>query len=260
MQRVDSQLVIPMAGSGSRFADAGYVTPKPLLEIHGVPMYQVVLANVLHDSVSNVVIVARGEWQLGPHIDGLSKATGLRIRLIEVEQTTGGPADTVDLALPFLSPGEAVIVANSDQYVDASMNAFYKLCQTDGVQGAVLAMEDEDPKWSYVAVDERNRAIEIREKEVISSLATVGIYGFESPEMMSSAFTAMRKAGDQTNGEWFVAPSYNYMISSGDIVEIVNLGPIGSVMHGLGIPSDYEDFLRKSVAREAASRARLLLA
>jgi dTDP-glucose pyrophosphorylase len=210
--------------------------------------------------VSNLGIVARAEWHLGPHITGLSKATGLRITLIEVDQTTGGPADTVELALPFLTPGEPVVVANSDQYVDASLNAFYGLCQTDGVGGVVLAMEDTDPKWSYVAVDECNRAIEIKEKQVISSLATVGIYGFESPEMMSSAFTAMREAGDQTNGEWYVAPSYNYMISAGDIIEVVNLGPIGSVMHGLGIPLDYEDFLRKPVSQEAAIRARLLLA
>lgn len=259
MPRVTSQLVIPMAGSGSRFTEAGYRTPKPLLHIHGVPMYQVVLANVLHESVSNVVIVARAEWQLGPHIDVLSKTTGLRMRLIEVEQTTAGPADTVALALPFLISDETVIVANSDQYIDASVNDFYTLCHSDGVQGVVLAMEDTDPKWSYVAVDERNQAIAIKEKEVISSLATVGIYGFESPELMSSAFASMREAGDQTNGEWYVAPSYNYMISDGYVIKVVNLGPIGSVMYGLGIPSDYEDFLRKPVSQRAARRATRLL-
>lgn len=259
MASLGSQLVIPMAGSGSRFAEAGYATPKPLLPIHGVPMYQVVLANVLHGSVDNVVIVARAEWHLGPHITALRESSGLRMALVEVEQTTGGPAETVELALPLLTPGESVIIANSDQYVDAPTDVFYDLCNTDGVKGVILAMEDNDPKWSYVAVDEGNRAVAIKEKEVISPFATVGIYGFESPEVMSSAFNAMREAGDQTNGEWYVAPSYNYMIRASDTIRVVNLGPIGTVMHGLGIPADYETFLRTPVSRQAANRARSAL-
>ena len=249
------QLVIPMAGSGSRFRDAGYPLAKPLLPIRGVPMYQVVLANVLHDSVRNVVIVARAEWRLEPTIRALSASSGLHIELIEVEQTTGGPAETVEFAIPHLKPGVPVVVANSDQYVDASLNDFYALCQMEDVAGVILAMEDDDPKWSYVAVDESGRATQVREKKVISPLATVGIYGFSSPETLCQGFRAMRQAGDQTNGEWYVAPSYNYMIADSQTVRVVNLGPIGTVMHGLGIPVDYENFLSSSVSQAAADRA-----
>jgi NDP-sugar pyrophosphorylase family protein len=218
-------------------------------------MYQVVLANVLHDSVRNVVIVARAEWRLEPTIRALSASSGLHIELIEVEQTTGGPAETVEFAIPHLKPGVPVVVANSDQYVDASLNDFYALCQMEDVAGVILAMEDDDPKWSYVAVDESGRATQVREKKVISPLATVGIYGFSSPETLCQGFRAMRQAGDQTNGEWYVAPSYNYMIADSQTVRVVNLGPIGTVMHGLGIPVDYENFLSSSVSQAAADRA-----
>lgn len=260
MASKSSQLVIPMAGSGSRFTAAGYLTPKPLLPVHGVPMYQVVLANVLHKSVDNIVIVARAEWRLEPSIRALSESSGLLMTLIEVDETTGGPADTVELSLPYLMPDVSVVVANSDQYVAAPMDDFYSLCQTEGIDGVILAMEDDDPKWSYVAVDDRGRATEVREKEVISPFATVGIYGFRSPESLSQAFGAMRCAGDQTNDEWYVAPSYNYMIGAFQTVRVVNLGPIGTIMHGLGIPSDYERFLRSGVSQLAAKQTVALLA
>lgn len=253
-----SQLVIPMAGSGSRFVDAGYSTPKPLLPVHGVHMYEIVLANVLHHSITNIVIVARAEWHLTPSIDLLKATAGLPINIVEVQATTGGPAETVELAMQHLVDGVPVVVANSDQYVDASLHDFYGLCQSDSADGVILTMEDSDPKWSYVAADPDGWATEVREKKVISQFATVGIYGFSSPEVMSQAFQAMRAAGDRTNNEWYVAPSYNYLIKDAKRIRIRNLGPIGEVMHGLGIPVDYESFLEKPVSHVAAAKARQL--
>jgi NDP-sugar pyrophosphorylase family protein len=249
-----TQLVIPMAGAGTRFVEAGYTTPKPLLPIHGVPMYEVVVLNVLPPGAQRVVIVARSEWHLEESVSKLGERLGLDLHLVEVSETTGGPADTVEFAVPLLDPGAPVVVANSDQYVDANLTEFHDLVEAPEVDGVILAMEDDDPKWSYVSLDSDGKAEVVREKKVISPYATVGIYGFCNVWTMLDGFSQMRRKNDRTNGEFYVAPSYNYLIERGARVQVSNLGPIGTVMHGMGIPEDYESFIRSPVS-ERASRA-----
>ena len=146
--RGDIQLVIPMAGLGTRFTDRGYDVPKPLLGIHNLAMYRLVLANLLTDQVGRVAIVAQRAWDLSASIAELREALVLEIELIEIDYVTGGPADTVQLTECWLHPDDPVVTANSDQYVDADVRTFYAALESGDVSGALLLMEDDDPKWS----------------------------------------------------------------------------------------------------------------
>jgi NDP-sugar pyrophosphorylase family protein len=176
------------------------------------------------------------------------------VKIVEVEGLTEGPASTVWLAKPYLNPDLPVVVANSDQYIDADLSEFYARVSGRGSASVILCMEDSDKKWSYVRQSSEGLVEEVREKQVISNLATVGIYGFSSAALMLEAFQAMFSAQDTTLGEYYVAPSYNYIIKQGHPVSVVNLGPVGAVMHGLGIPVDFESFLGKPVSRHAVAR------
>jgi NDP-sugar pyrophosphorylase family protein len=244
-----------MAGRGSRFADAGYPKSKPLLEIHGVPMFQVVLANLITNDVSSVIIVAQESWGLSPLISDLSQRVDSHIELIEINHITSGPAETVLLSAPLIDHSKPLVVANSDQFVDFSMEHFYGRLTDPGVSGAVLTMEDSDPKWSYVRLDESGFIVETREKKVISEFATVGIYGFSKAGIAFEAIQQMIEAKALENGEYYVGPSFNYL--SRDLGKVVNisLGPIGEKMHGLGIPKDFETFLQSAIAKDAANAA-----
>ena len=244
-----------MAGLGTRFTESGYTTPKPLLPIHGVPMYRVVLANLLTVQVSRVVIVAQKQWDLSGDVGVLSRALNLDIHLIEIDHVTEGPAETVKLAQDFLDPHQPVVTANSDQFVNAQLDEFYESLILGAYSGAVLLMEDVDPKWSYARLNSQGNVVEIREKEVISPFATVGIYGFESASTMFNAFRQMQDSSDRVNGEFYVGPAYNYMQHLSRPVTSTNLGPIATVMFGLGIPEDYEFFIGSEVSVRAAARA-----
>ena len=238
------QLVIPMAGEGRRFSDAGYTSPKPLLEIDGRPMFELVIRNLMLPAVERVVLLSRDEWDLSTSVTSLSSALGMQISNISVSGTTDGPAGTVELAAPVLDLDAPVVVANSDQYVSGDLSGFYGAIEA-GSPGVILAMQDDDPKWSYVRVDDQGNALELREKVVISPVATVGIYAFSSARLMLEAFRDMRERQDITNGEYYVAPSYRYLIEQGAEVRVIDLGPIGDVMHGMGIPQDYEEFCKR---------------
>lgn len=254
------QVVIPMAGLGTRFAEAGYPAAKPLLPIHGEPMFKVVMANLLTEQVATVTVIAQAAWRIRPMIEDLNENLAQEVRLIEIDYITSGPADTVELSRPYLNSDWPVVTANSDQYVDAMLDDFYDEVLEDGVAGCIIAMEDSDPKWSYAAVSADGTVAEVREKKVISPFATVGIYGFESAALMFDAFDEMRHLHDTVNGEFYVAPAYNRIIERGRQVTLTNLGPVSSVMHGMGIPEDYERFLLDPVSLRAAAQARLLAA
>ncbi len=253
------QVVIPMAGLGTRFVDAGYTVPKPLLPVHGQPMFALVLANLLTDRVGSVTIVAQRAWDIGEEVRRIDRAQPCPVRIIEIDHVTGGPADTVELTRGVLDPDLPVVTGNSDQYVDADLSAFYEDLLRPGVAGTILTMLDDHPKWSYAATDEAGDVTLVREKEVISPHATVGIYGFRSAALMFEAFDAMRAARDTVNGEYYVAPAYNRLIERGRRVTSSSLGPVSDVMHGLGTPTDYEAFLLSPAAIRAADAARRLI-
>lgn len=249
------QLVIPMAGLGTRFSKAGYELPKPLLPIHGVPMYKVVIANLMHKAICSVTIISPKGWGLGDEMRALSEPLGVPVNVVEIDYITQGPAQTVSLAKPFLDPNLPVVTANSDQYIDSGLHDFYSSFASQRVSGAILCMEDSDPKWSYVRLSNEGFVSEVKEKEPISNLATVGVYGFGSAELMLGAFNEMFAAKDYALGEFYVAPSYNYLIRLGHAISVTNLGPVGKVMHGLGIPKDYEVFLKNVVSEAAKNKA-----
>jgi len=252
------QIVLPMAGLGTRFAEAGYQVAKPLLPIHGEPMFKIVLANILSPRVKRVVIISRSEWNLTSEIEELNSKSGVEFHLIEIDHTTEGPAETVALAAPYLELDLPVVTANSDQYVHASIGDFFNALLEQGVAGTIMTMEDNDPKWSFVEVDSRGDAVKVREKEVISHQATVGIYGFKTALVLLESIKKMKEADDRVNGEFYVAPVYNYLISDGQRVTTFDTGPVENVMFGLGVPQDYEFFLKQPQSKIAAEHAKLL--
>lgn len=249
------QIVLPMAGLGTRFTEAGYQTPKPLLPIHGVPMFKIVLGNIFSNKVSKVVVITRREWDLTGEIDQLAKSTNTKFRIVEIDYTTDGPASTVMLAQDLLDPDKPVVVANSDQYVNTSIETFYEKLVTSDAVGCIMTMNDKDPKWSFVKLDDQGHVSEVREKEVISNEATVGIYGFKKAQHMIDAINEMREANDRINAEFYVAPAYNYLIASGQAIDVFNTGDVRDVMFGLGIPRDYEFFVECPESQKAAESA-----
>ena len=250
------QLVIPMAGLGSRFANAGYKEIKPLIPIHGVPMISIVISNLANRQVDHLILVCQRKTMEETNLRKVIPFDG-PVTLLGVDELTDGPAGTVQVAYPAIDGDQPLVIANSDQYVDADMTSFYSKLQDGSLDGNILAMEDTDPKWSYVSLDQSGLLSEIREKKVISNLATVGIYGYSKARFAFEAFKEMRARNDRTNGEYYVGPAYNYMVERGQRVGVENLGEVATIMHGLGIPQDLERFVGTDLSRRAADKARV---
>jgi dTDP-glucose pyrophosphorylase len=241
------QLLIPMAGLGTRFSLEGYEISKPLLPIGRYKMIEVVLKNLLSKEVGSVTLVANSKVAADSNLESLLSTSSYGLEIITVDQTTEGPASTCYLTRNSIDYEAPLVIANSDQFLDTDMSQEYSQWLNSTVDGIIWAMEDTSPKWSYVKVDSNGFALEIKEKLVISNLATCGVYGFTRAGDFFESYESMLKVGDRTNGEFYVAPTYNYLISQNKRILVKNLGLTSKVMHGLGVPSDYETFLSSEI-------------
>ncbi len=235
------QLVIPMAGLGSRFSSAGYSIPKPFLPIGSKKMIEVVIENLDSSLIGSIVLIAtrsaNEQYSLREALVDYSD----RLTVLMVDETTEGPASTVEMAYPVLNLKNPVVVANSDQYLDTSLEGFYLSLLDPELSGSLICMRDSDPKWSFVEPGEGATVKRVVEKEAISDVATTGVYGFATAQSMFAAISSMKHADDRTNNEFYVGPAYNYLPGK---VTYWDLGPVSEVFHGLGTPQDYEAFKR----------------
>lgn len=235
-------IVIPMAGAGSRFAKAGYTKPKPFIDVLGKPMICHVLDN-LNIPDSKFILLARKEhYQNEPETIQWIK-DNYNVEFVLIDKLTEGAACTVLHAHRLINNDTPLLIANSDQIVDMNVSDYIKDSEDRNLDGSVLCFVDAElnPKWSFAKIDNNGIILEIKEKQPISEFATVGIYYFAKGNIFVSNAIDMIVRNERVNNEFYVAPVYNYAIASGDRFGIYNIDM--SQMHGTGTPEDLDKYI-----------------
>lgn len=235
-------ILIPMAGLGSRFRNAGYTQPKPFIDIKGKTMIERVLEN-LNIPDANYILIARAEdldnqQELVQNIEERYNA-----KFIGIHQLTEGTACTILHARKYINNETPLLIANSDQIVDFEISSFIEDAALRNLDGSILTFVDpeKNPKWSFAKTDPDGYVVEVREKEPISDIATVGIYLFSRGDIFVDAAIDMIIHNDRVNNEFYTCPTYNYVIRNGGKTGIYNI--LEKDMHGLGTPEDLEKYL-----------------
>jgi dTDP-glucose pyrophosphorylase len=247
-------IVVPMAGRGSRFAQAGFTLPKPLIPVHQtVPMIRLVIENLRPAGVDHRFIFLCLQEHLDEYGVGqtLTDWAGPNTEIVPVRAVTEGAACTVLLAKEFIDNDDPMMIANSDQWVDVSINDYLASMEAVGADGLIMTMWADHPKWSYVRLDQDDKITEVVEKQVVSNEATVGIYNYRHGKDFVNAAEAMIAQDLRVNGEFYVAPAYNTMIADGKKLAYYNVGKEYDGMYGLGIPDDLAKFEAMPVSRKA---------
>ena len=243
-------IVLPMAGRGSRFADAGYTLPKPLIPIHGVPMIKVVVDNLSPKVEHRFIFVAQqmhiDQYDLLPKLKSYAK----NVEVIGINEITQGQVCTALLAKKFFDNDEPLMNANSDQYIDFDINEYLDAMQNRDLDGMIMTMHSQDPKWSYAKTDENGMVVETAEKKVISPNATVGIFNFKRGRDLVRSAEQMIVDDVRVNGEFYTCPAYNYLIKEGKKIGIYPIGEEYNGMYGLGIPKDLDFFLNHPISQQ----------
>lgn len=233
------QVLIPCAGLGSRFLKVGYSFPKPLIAIKNFndnPMIQVVVEN-LNIPATHTFIVRKEHTQQYHFEQLLTRIANCNI--VEVDHLTEGAACTTLLAKKFINNNEPLVIANSDQYIENfKWSEFMYSMQGDKIDGGILTFNNTHPKWSYVKLDDNGFVTEVREKEVVSNKATVGVYYWSKGSDYVKYAEQMIAKNIRVNNEFYVAPVYNEAIADGKKIKIYHTDK----MWGLGTPEDLTYF------------------
>jgi NDP-sugar pyrophosphorylase family protein len=226
-----------MAGRGKRFEDAGYSFPKPLIDINGKPMIQVVVENL--NLPSKYIFICQEEHIKKFALYDLFKLIKSNTEIITLNEITEGAAITVLFAKDKINPDEELIIANSDQWIDWNPQHFLSVMRSKNADGGIVTFISTHPKWSYVKINEDGVVLEVAEKRPISNIATVGIYYYKKGQYFIDAAEIMIKKNIRTNNEFYIAPAYNEMINNGKKVYAY---PVVE-MRGLGTPEDLRRFI-----------------
>lgn len=233
-------IIITMAGLGSRFKNAGYTVPKYRIEAKGKSLFAWSMLSLRAMwKESRFFFIARREDEAWEFLREECREMGIgEWRLIELERPTGGQAETALYALPYWESGQPLLIYNIDTYVEPG------LLSPAGFHGDgfLPCFRGEGDHWSFVRLDETGQAAEVREKRRISPLCTVGAYYFRSCGLFRTLYETDYGSGLRPeSGERYVAPLYNRLIAEGGKVFVSDI-PREKV-HVLGTPEELQAFL-----------------
>lgn len=228
-------IVVPMAGAGSRFEKAGYTFPKPLIEVKGQPMIAKVIEN-LNLQGKYIFLVQKSHYEKYD-LKNLLNIIAPNCEIVQIEGLTEGAACTVLKSRNLIDNDQPLIISNSDQYI--KWNSFETISSFNNVDGGILTFKSVHPKHSFAKVDGNGLVTKVAEKNPISNDATVGIYYWKRGSDFIKYADQMIKKDIRTNNEFYVCPVYNEAIENNLKIKAA----LVDEMWGMGTPEELNNFL-----------------
>lgn len=238
-------IIVPIAGRGNRFLqeierNPEYAKPKPLIDVAGRMMIEWALASLpIRESDRLIFLVLKEHVDKAQIDEVLRKKFGENIKIIVVNEVTQGPACTVLLAKEYINNDEPLLIANSDNYIDGEKIYEDAKTMNGRIDGLLSVFYANGPKWSFSKTDGEGYVTEVAEKVQISQNASNGFYYFARGRDFVWGAEEMIEEDDRANGEFYVAPVYNYLIRRGKIIKLSR----SRFVHNFGVPKDLERFL-----------------
>jgi len=237
--KADVNVLIPMAGAGSRFAEAGFKLPKPLIDVNGKPMIQNVIENLNIDA--NFIFVVQKEHYEKFNLQSYLSLMAPSCKVIFTDGVTEGAACTTLLAKEFINNDKHLLIANSDQLVEWDSCDFMYSMIYNNLDGGILTFKDNNSKWSYAKSERNGYVSEVAEKKVISEDATVGIYYWKTGSEYVRFAEQMISKNIRVNNEFYVCPVFNEACLENKLIKVF---PVNK-MWGIGTPADLELYLNR---------------
>jgi len=234
-------VLIPMAGAGSRFVKAGYTFPKPLIEVDNKPMIQVVVDNL--NIEANYIYVVQKSHRKQYNLDTLLNLITPGCTIVETDGITEGAACTALLAKEFIDSDAPLFFANSDQFVEWDSNEFMYKMNESNVDGGMVTFRATHPKWSFAKINEEGYVTEVAEKNPISDIATVGYYYWKNGSDFVKYAEEMIEQNVRVNDEFYVCPVFNQAIADNKKIKTFDVPK----MWGLGTPEDLKTYIKNKL-------------
>lgn len=243
-QGADMNILIPMAGAGSRFAQAGYTFPKPLIDINNKPMIQIVVENL--NIEGQYIFIVQKEHYHKYNLKHLLNLVSPKCKIVIVDKMTEGAACTTLLAKEYINNDKQLVIANSDQFLEWDSNEFMYSMNADGIDAGLATFKSVLSKWSFAKLDDKGYVCEVAEKVPISDIANTGIHWFKKGSDYVKYAEQMIDRNIRVNNEFYVAPVLNQFIQDDKKIKTYNINKF----HGLGDPESFERFLTTKISKK----------
>lgn len=231
-------ILIPMAGAGTRFAEQGYEDPKPAIDVNGSMMIEQVVRSL--GLSGHYIFLMQREHDLKYNLASSLKALVPDSEEVHIWGRTAGAASTTLLAKELIDNDTPLLIVNSDQLVEWDAKAFLSEAKERDLDGHIAVFKDTHEKWSYARVSsDTNLVTEVAEKQAISSNATVGIYYWKSGAEYVKYAEQMIEKDLKVNEEFYICPVYNEALQDGKKVGVYHVDK----MISLGTPEDLKKYL-----------------
>ena len=234
-------VLIPMAGAGSRFTRAGYTFPKPLIDVKGKPMIQTVVESLNIDAKHTFIVQEKHYKDY--NLQYLLNLVSPGCNIVQTDGLTEGAACTVLLAEEYINNDEPLLIANSDQFLEWDSNVFMYSMMADNIDGGILTFTGTHPKWSFAKLGDDGFVTEVAEKRVISDIATAGIYYWTKGSDYVKYAKQMMEKNIRVNSEFYVCPIYNEAIQDAKKIKTFHIEK--EEMWSIGTPEDLNNFLKR---------------
>jgi len=237
-------IVLPMAGRGSRFANAGFTTPKPLIEVEGQAMFLKALSSFDNiEAPKAYTIIIRKE-----HDEKYNLQQQLKERLPEAnivmtdEDPIGATRDALR-AEPYLEPDDGVIFMDCDFMFKSQ--AYDQMVQDSlanklDIAAGLLTFTSTDPRYSFAETDDQGYVIRTAEKQAISNKAIWGAYYFARASIFTKAAKELlAQPLTEQMKEYYISPLYNLILKEDGKVLTAPVDTFGS----FGTPEELEAYL-----------------
>ncbi len=239
-------LIMPMAGAGSRFQKNGYELPKPLLEIQGKPFFFWATQSIVKFvEVDQLIFVVLQEHVDHFKIDEVILSYYPQAVIEIIPTVLNGPVLTALEGVKHITDDKPFIINDCDHMFKC--DAFYDFCKRgifNEIGGTLLSFQSEDPKFSFLKVNEENEVIGTAEKMVISNQAICGVYFFESA--LSFRVTADEYFLNCDYTEYFVSGMYNILVENKKRVTYFTV----DYHVAFGTPEEYKQALKSELFSE----------
>lgn len=245
MQMRPLHIIMPMAGEGSRFLKQGWTTPKPLIELKGVPLFKRAIGSVaVAGAPMKYSFIVRKEHIDNYHINDQIKAILPNANVFYVEKTTRGAVETCLMAEPVIAEEDSIVVMDCDLefrskgYIQGIQHILEQ--PVEEVNGGMLvSFESTEPRYSYAEIDENMTVKRTAEKEVISNHALCGAYFFSSAKGFLNAAHRLLNEQVFTKPEYYVSLLYNYLLANGETVKLATM----EECYSYGTPEELKRYL-----------------
>jgi len=235
-------IIIPMAGKGQRFVNAGYTTPKPLLKLGDTLIVKHIIDTMRCPGAQFIFIVRQehcDEFQLDQKLLEIEPDA----KILKINEMTEGSICTVLLAKGYFDNDVPIIIKDCDQIINWNPEHFLEFVSRNKADGSLVTIHYDRPDYSFSRVDSKGKVLETAEKSVISNHGHTGIYYFAKGKDLIRYSQRMIDKNIRTNNEFYTAPVYNQYIQDGKLILIY---PVAE-MFQLGTPEEFDKNKEKTL-------------